>query len=189
MRRVQTNESNQCDLRGSLFAWLVCFLIKIISPGSRFGVFLVFGEALGKVPGLICSSQAVPRLAVGDGKEVATIGFKGFHSVSSWNRLMRTDAVSFVVWWMPSTAGREHPARIGIILSALHQETQAAQAASEMVGVVTAAFFRRAKRSPMAPMSARAPNPTTRWAVSTSQCRSPARIICCVTPKIGTMNA
>src|SRR5260221_11476416 len=112
MRRVQTNESNQCDLRGSLFAWLVCFLIKIISPGSRFGVFLVFGEALGKVPGLICSSQAVPRLAVGDGKEVATIGFKGFHSVSSWNRLMRTDAVSFVVWWMPSTARKRASSKL-----------------------------------------------------------------------------
>src|SRR5258708_5306658 len=64
-----------------------------------------------------------------------------------------------------------------------------AQAALEVGETATPAAFRRVKRSPMAPMSTRAPNPTTRWAVSTSQCRSPARIICCVTPKIGTMNA
>src|SRR5947208_4052985 len=44
----------------------------------------------------ILSIHRTPQHAVGDGKEVGTIGFKGFHSVSScssWSQLIRTDVV------------------------------------------------------------------------------------------------
>ena len=67
---------------------------------------------------------------------------------------------------------------------------RACLAVSPMAEVETAALFRRRmKRAAMVPTSMIAPTPTNRCAASTNQCQFPTQIICCVTPKIGTISA
>src|SRR6266496_6629318 len=60
----------------------------------------VFGRRLVAQVGFlhdILGIHRAPEHAVGDGKQVGTIGFKGFHSAFSYESTMRTDAVRFVV--------------------------------------------------------------------------------------------
>ena len=61
---------------------------------------------------------------------------------------------------------------------------------SPMAEVEIAALLRRRmKRAAMVATSVIAPTPTNKCAASTNQCQFPTQIICCVTPKIGTISA